>query len=166
MAGTWSAFIEDYLKRGFSDIVVVDYSHEEERHGYNNETTMETIVAKRGGKFVYFRISSYQDFNPHRPSRDVTPGAEIEISEAEYRNESRGKPILETAAVQEKLSAITELAQVTPRCPNHHDLFVVRTNSKTRVRFWGCPSFPKCQVTQPMTGEQLRLHMIATRPLA
>jgi ssDNA-binding Zn-finger/Zn-ribbon topoisomerase 1 len=163
MAGTWSEFILDYLRLGFSDIVVIQYSHEEERRGYENEKTDETVVAKQNGKFVRLSVSLYQNFNPFRPARDVTLGSVMEISEEEYQRETDGKPVLETAAASEKLHAIKKLEETTPRCPNHNIPFVARTNSRTKMKFWGCPRYPNCQVTHQMSAEQSRWYMIATR---
>jgi hypothetical protein len=163
MAGAWSEFVEEYLKLGLSDIVVVDYSHEEERRGYENEKTDETVVAKQKGKFVRFHISLYQNFNPHRPSRDLTPGSVMEITEEEYKKEADGKPVLETKAAAEKLKAAHDLSLITPLCPQHRVSFIVRTNSKTRVKFWGCPRFPNCQASQPFSSEHLRLYTIVSR---
>jgi ssDNA-binding Zn-finger/Zn-ribbon topoisomerase 1 len=163
MAGASSEFVEDYLKRGFSDIVVIDYSHEEERYGYNNETTTETVVAKKGDTFIQFNVSLYQKFNPHRPSRELTPGSEMRISEAEYRSKAEGKPILETKAVSEKLEASAELRQITPVCPHHNIQLIVRWNSKKKQNFWGCPRFPNCNITQNFTPKQLCLYTVVSR---
>ena len=143
--------------------MIVDYSHEEERSQYENETTTETVIAKQGGKYVKFTISLYENFNPYRPSKDYTFGNILEISEESYREQAKGKLVLDTKAINEKLKAAAELLKIIPVCPSHDIPLEVKINSKTKNKFWGCKRFPACRVTLSFTAEHQRLYTIANK---
>lgn len=163
-----SEFLEEYVNRGLTEIFITDYDHKEERSGYQNEHTTETVVAKHHNTFVTCSVSLDIDFNPYRPSRDLSVSVPRPISETTYVAAIKGKERVDTPEALNELQKEKELRQKkqkaqnaldasAPSCPTHGKL-VIRQNSKTKENFWGCARYPNCRVTSPFTAEHRRLY--------
>lgn|GEM_PF-1411638 len=162
-----SEFLSEYVKRGLTGIYVTEYDFEEERSGYQNETTTETIVAKKDDGFITLSVHQYINFNPRSGSRDLTIGECIQITKEQYDSVAEGKQPIDTpqalARLQKEQRAKEERQRVqktlddsAPSCHAHGKL-VVRRNSKTNDFFWGCSKYPDCRTTHPFSAEQKRL---------
>ena len=164
-------FLEEYLRMGLSQIVVIDYSHTEERSGYQNEHTHETVVAYDGKRFVRAEASESRIFAPPG-GHEFGVSSPKEISEAEYKQLTAGKERSDTpsaiqsiadrkAAREQQKRASEQLQAITPKCPKCGQPLTYR--SGPRGRFWGCKSYPACNGTAPFTAEHTRLYEIASR---
>lgn len=167
-------FLEEYLARGMTEIYATNYSHEEEKRGYENEYTTQTVVAKKDGQFVECSVHLWQNFNPHRPERNLTVEDCIGISEQDYLLECKAEARVDTQEAlqfiqaqnrlkQEKQQALQTLLASAPLCTSHHSQLEIKHNSQNNQPFWGCPRFPSCRVTRSFTSEHWRLYRNATR---
>lgn len=172
MSAPSSDFLEQYLKLRLTDIFVTDYSFREDRGGYENVYTSETIVAKQDGKFVRVNVYRKDDFSPNGGS-DLTVEVPIQISEEAYRQDAQGKFVVDTPDARKNVQAILEmkrikteaekqLRKITPTCPSHDSLLVDRINTKSGKHFWGCRKYPECRFTQEFSSEHRRLSALAS----
>lgn len=172
MPNPYSEFLEEYVKRRFTDIFIIDYSHREDPGGYENEHTSETVVAKQDGEFVRVDVYLEIDFSP-RGGRDLMVGTPIQISEEMYQHHAKGKLVVDTPEARQKVVANLEaerlrkeaeaqLRKIAPTCPIHQVLLLDKLNSKKGTRFWGCPRYPQCYYTQNFTTEHRRLSALAS----
>jgi hypothetical protein len=164
-------FLDEYLRAGLSQIVVIDYSHKEESSGYQNEHTHETVVAFDGRRYVRAECGESKIFSPPG-GREFSGPSTVEITKAQYEELSKGLARSDTpAAVQalkdrkatRKVSHETseQLHASAPKCPKCGNPLTPRNGP--RGRFWGCKSYPACNGTAPFTSEHHRLYDIASR---
>jgi hypothetical protein len=164
-------FLEEYLRMRLSQIVVIDYRHSEERSGYQNEHTHETIVAYDGERFVQAEASESRIFAPPG-GHEFGVSSPKEITEAEYQQLTAGKERSDTptapkaladrkAALEQQKQASVQLEAITPKCPKCG--LPLTSRSGPRGRFWGCKSYPACNGTASFTSEHTRLYEIASR---
>jgi topoisomerase-like DNA binding C4 zinc finger protein len=164
-------FLEEYLRIGLSQVVVIDHRHSEERSGYQNEHTHETIVAYDGNRFVRVEASESRIFAPPG-GHEFGLSSPEEITEAEYKQLTKGQERSDTpsalkaladrkASQEHQKQASEQLHAITPKCPKCGQPLTYRNGP--RGRFWGCKSYPACNGTASFTAEHTRLFEIAAR---
>jgi hypothetical protein len=158
-----SRFLDQYLKRSFSNIVFESTKENELGNAYSRELTWETVVAKKGTKFFRIVVRESTSFAPHASGVSSGIDSETEITAGEYNRIAKGKPILDGAAVrqalkdrekatdaeyerQEKLRQmraplIEQLEQMAPKCKNCGKQMVRKTRNGSQ--FWACRFFPR-----------------------
>ena len=152
-------FLETYLEHGYTDIIVIDYDHSESASGHV-ETTNETIVAKKGKKFVRAHLHEHLRFLGG-PGNGISITRE-DITQREYLKLADGSDIADSPkalaqlheqkdrfARQEKLRA--GFIETAPPCPKCGGKMVDRKGP--RGPFWGCRDFPKCKGTANFSDE-------------
>src|SRR5882762_5686743 len=95
-------FLEKYLEAGLSQIFVIDYKYNEERSGFQNEHTHETIVAYDGRRYVRTGASESRIYAPPG-SHDFSLFTPVEITEGEYKKLSAGQTCSDTPEALETL---------------------------------------------------------------
>ena len=104
-----SFFIEEYLRRGYQDIVVLASDVDEKQDWHGTEHRSETVVARKGEQFT--RADAYQkaEFGPGG-SRDISI-SEIGITEEAYSGLVQGQRALDTPEIRmdfDRRQAVTE----------------------------------------------------------
>jgi Topoisomerase DNA binding C4 zinc finger len=164
-------FLEKYLEAGLSQIFVIGYKYNEERSGFQNEHTRETIVAYDGNCYVRSGASESRIYAPPG-SYEFFLFKPLEITEAEYKELSAGQTRSDTPealealqnrkiAARERAEASAQLDAIKPKCPKCGKKLAYRNGP--RGRFWGCPSYPACKGTANFTAEHIRLFEIASK---
>jgi hypothetical protein len=147
-----SEFLEEYLKRGFSEIVVLSHEHREETSGMQTEWTDERAAARKRGKYFEIEVHEKQKFGP-KGGRNLNL-SEKEISERQYKKLILDRAIIDTESARAELTKRAERDQrstelyskVTgraPKCPDCGTRLVPRKSAFGM--FWGCPSYPACE---------------------
>jgi len=174
MSSTDLELLEEYLACGLSEIFVIAHDFHEDRGGYQNEYTTETIVGKKEGKYVKSTFTMVVKFNPSNGGRSFSHESQEEITEREYRDYSSGHARVDSSsalqalqqkkqAQQAKMRRVSLFEQSAPMCVAHQKKLVARHNGKNGSLFWGCPLFPKCKKTSSFTQQQLNLYNDAYR---
>jgi hypothetical protein len=150
---------------GLSDIVVIDHQWHEEAGGFQNETTEETTVARRGNE--YFKIKVYlRAVFGWKPSTSFSVTSEEKIAADEYLGLTGGKEILDTAEARHEIEEQIEterirdeawdrlegLAANCPKCKSN-----LTAKSGKYGPFWGCRKYPSCDGTSKMSPEAVKL---------
>jgi hypothetical protein len=156
-----SFFIEEYLRRGYRDIVVVVSDVDEKQDWHGTEHRTETVVARKGEEFT--RADAYQkaEFGPGG-SRDISI-AETVITEQAYCGLAQGQRVLDTPEIRkdfDRRQAVTEKAKtvkdsiesVAPTCPVHEKRMKLVQGPK--AVFFGCVKGTKCSEKRWLTEEQ------------
>lgn len=162
MASDSSEFLEYYLERGFSHIVVIDYEHQESASGHTERTT-ETVVAKKGKKFIRATLHERLRFlGGPGPGKSV---AEEEIAEKEYNKLVSDREMVDSpdalADLERRKKHLAEASKrhaeflrTAPNCPKCGGGMVSRKGP--RGRFWGCSDYPRCTGTASFSAESKR----------
>lgn len=154
-----SQFLEDYLKSGLSQIVVISYEHHESGSGHAGQTT-ETVVAKKGNKFIRATLHEERRFQA-RPGSGKSLDEE-EISEKEYKKLVGARTVIDSSDVLADLEERkeraakyskfrTEFLETTPDCPKCGGRMVNRKGP--HGQFWGCSDYPRCRGTADFSLE-------------
>ena len=156
-----SFFIEEYLRRGYRDIVVLASDVDEKQDWHGTEHRTETVVARKGPAFT--RADAYQkaEFGPGG-SREISI-TETAITEQAYSGSAQGQPALDTPEVRADFNsrqAITEKAKAVkdsieaaaPICSVHGKRMKLVQGPK--AVFFGCVKGSKCSEKRWLTGEQ------------
>ena len=85
------SFVDEYVSRGLTDVVLISSDSREESSGYQDEIDTEVIVAKKNNGFVRATAESIKRFGPR--ARNRFNFDEVQISESEYlEHAQRGTP--------------------------------------------------------------------------
>ncbi len=155
-----SFFTEEYLRRGYRDIVVLTSDVDEKQDWHGTEHRTETVVARKGQGFA--RADAYQmvEFGPGG-SRDISI-TETAINEEAYSGFVQRQPVLDTSEIRKDFDlrrAITEEARTTkesieaaaPSCPVHSEKMKLVQGPK--AFFFGCVKGTKCSEKQWLTAK-------------
>jgi hypothetical protein len=156
-----SFFIEEYLRRGYRDIVVLVSDVDEKQDWHGTEHRTETVVARKDEEFT--RADAYQkaEFGPGG-SRDISI-TETVITEQAYSGLVQGQRVLDTPEIRkdfDRSQAVTEKAKaikdsieaVAPTCPVHGKR--MKLVQGPMAVFFGCVKGSKCSEKRWLTEQQ------------
>jgi hypothetical protein len=157
-----NTLLDEYLRRGYSDIVLLEGDHSERGDWYGTETSTQTVVAKRGAEFVRVSGVEKHTFGPKgKHNADIV--REQQITREEYETLSDGNPFLDSAAIRSSFEEKTvgfeqarsvkkELESDAPNCPVHNKPMKLARGPK--AYFFGCSRYPKCLEKRWLTPTQ------------
>lgn len=158
---TIDPLVREYLRLGYSNIVVLSSRSEEKSDFHATEYTWETIIARKGEAFVRAEVFEKKEFGPGGDHRvDVNPE---EISEAEYRELAKDKAIVDDEKLRSEVLNLERkraeakrirdsLEANAPTCPSHN--IPMKLVRGPKAYFWGCPKYKKCNEKHWLTDEQ------------
>lgn len=152
------SLLDDYLLRGYSDIVLINSESHEEKDFHGTERGTETVVARKGALFIRASGFEQNQYGPGGNSYCEIRGEE-EITREEYERLSSGRSTLDTSEERQKYIARkasedmrAQLEKDAPACPEHGVPMKLRKGPNQF--FFVCP---KCSYKARLSPQQKAL---------
>jgi len=150
--------LAEYLKLGYRGIVFLGVQEWEEKTGYHDDHTLQTLVCfDKDGQPLKLEIHWVEKYRPNGGGRDC----EIRIKQVIDQNEY--EELVKKYGVQDDLlyyqgrakreyqmrKARVEIDALIPKCPVCGTQMTLKLNRNTGAPFWGCSGFSrgKCRAT-------------------
>jgi len=161
-----SDLLNEYLRMGLSDIIVLDHTWHEEAGGSQAEDTTETVVARKGEAFLRIKVLETVTFG-WGAKRWFGVSSEEEITKKQYLTLALGKEKIDSTEAVKKIQDsashlkrmdefLERIEEMAPNCGECKSK--LEAKSGKFGPFWGCPRFPKCRGTAKMASEAKKLY--------
>jgi hypothetical protein len=153
--------IEDYVHLGFRGIVFLDVRDWEEKSGYQDEHTIQTLACyDKDGRPLKLDIHWIEKWRPNGGGKGHILEKKELIDQEEYEELVKTHGVQDDPlyhqerARKENKRRIAEkgMEKLTPKCPLCSTPMALRHRKKDGAPFWGCVGFHRgaCRGTRPI----------------
>lgn len=167
--------IENYLQLGYRGIVFLECKDWEEKSGYQDEHTIQTLACyDKDGDPYKLVVHWVEKFRPRSGG-----GASHRVESKEKIAQEQYEELVNTHGVQDdslyyqrraklerdRRNAEQKMKEIVPKCPVCGSMMILRFRKKDNAPFWGCPSFYKggCNGTRPINQRVFQEYNQLTR---
>ncbi len=157
--------VADYLQLGYRGIVFLSVKDWEEKSGYQDEHTVQTLACfDKDGNPLKLVFHWVEKFSPKSARQEHFIESKEAISQTDY------EALVKEYGVQDdplyyqnqakkeskRRAARVKLDAMIPKCPACGTQMTLKINRNTRSPFWGCSGFSRgrCSATRSMSSKE------------